>query len=533
MNGVFSLMLHAHIPYCRKSGVWPAGEEWLFEAMNETYIPLLSVLRKMQRKNLKPNIMIGVVPVLAEQLADPYMNNRFSEYMEDKIQRAAEDYARFQDNEKKREVAKFWFEKYQNVFSAYCNHFFRDIIGTLKWLQEEGVIEVITSAATHGFLPLMDRDSTVYSQIHCGVKTYEKHFGTSPSGFWLPECAYRGKREGKSGEEPRRALDEWLADEGIKYFFVENIGIENAEFIENKYNEDQPTTYRGYKLESGVCVFGRNRDTGKQVWSAKYGYPGDQWYREFHQKDPRSGLHYNRITNNDEKAIYEPSKASERVESHAGHFTSLINDKLAGQQAITGSTPPVIVSPYDCELFGHWWLEGVDWINSVYDILFEQEQVQTVSLSDYIDQYKSTFSVIRMRKSSWGENGDFTVWTNPEHAWLWPYVNQSSKEFEEVLQLIEDTGRTYLNERDMRILKQTARELLLLEGSDWPFLLHTRQAKEYANKRFHHHHQRFNKLIWAAKNLDEEHRLSMEELNQMEDLDNPWPDIDHHWFKKR
>ncbi len=194
MNTVFSLMLHSHIPYCRKSGVWPAGEEWLFEAMNETYLPLLMILRQFQMDNIRPRLMIGVVPVLAEQLADEYMKARFCEYMEEKIARARSDVARFRDDPSRRAIALYWLDRFQRIYRAYSDEFYRDILGTLKWLQDEGLIEILTSAATHGLLPLMERDSSVFGQVRVGVETYRRYFSRNPRGFWLPECAYRPRR---------------------------------------------------------------------------------------------------------------------------------------------------------------------------------------------------------------------------------------------------------------------------------------------------------------------------------------------------
>ena len=201
MPGIFSLMLHCHIPYCRKSGVWPAGEEWLFEAMNETYIPLLQVLRGFQMDGLRPGIMIGVVPILAEQLADPYMKQRFVEYLEDKIRRAEQDCRRFQGNSENLRIAEYWIGRLQSNFHAFNHFFYQDILGTLKWLQEEGVIEVLTSAATHGFLPLLEQDSSVFSQIHIGVETYRKYFGRHRRGASGCRSAPTGRPNGSEAEQ--------------------------------------------------------------------------------------------------------------------------------------------------------------------------------------------------------------------------------------------------------------------------------------------------------------------------------------------
>lgn len=526
MAGVFALMLHAHIPYCRKSGTWPAGEEWLFEAMIETYIPLLKSLRALHFEGIRPGMMIGLVPVLMEQLADEYMKDRFCEYMEDKIRRARSDMDRFSADPARKAAAGYWLRTFESHYRIWLTDFHRDILGTLKWLQEEQAVELLTSAATHAFLPLLENDSAVFSQVHTGVETYERYFGRRPRGFWLPECAYRGPEFSGSQRRTRAGIDEWLSAEGIEYFFVENVGIERASFTQNRRGEESPATSRGYLLPSGVSVFGRNEATGRQVWSPDRGYPGDPFYLEFHMKDPESGLRYQRVTGKPEKDVYDAHAAGERVRAHAEHFVSLLED-VTRNAGIT-EAEPVIASPYDCELFGHWWHEGVSWLEQVVRLIARSGTVACRGLGEYIDRYRQSFSTITMESSTWGLNSDFTVWLNPEHGWLWPYINSSAYRMEEILEQARPQ-----DERGRRILRQLGRELLLMEGSDWPFLLYTQQAKEYANQRFHHHHQRFLKLAWAAQDLQDRGRLQDDELRRMEDIDCPWSDLGYERFRRR
>ena len=526
MSATFALMLHAHIPYCRKSGTWPAGEEWLFEAMIESYIPLLELLRALHMDGIRPGIMVGLVPVLLEQLADGYMKDRFCEYMEDRIRRAHHDIERFRSDPARRAVAEYWRDTFDERYRLWLTEFHRDIPGTLRWLQEEQAVEVLASAATHAFLPLLERDSAVFSQVRTGVETYRRFFGRRPRGFWLPECAYRGPEWSDRERRMRAGLDEWLAAEGIEYFFVEDAGITRASFVENRLGEDSPTTGRGYLLPSGVAAFGRNGATGKQVWSPDQGYPGDPFYLEFHGKDTESGLRYWRVTGSPQKAVYDPRTARERVKSHAEHFVSLLGE-ICGRRDVP-ETGPLVVSPYDCELFGHWWHEGVAWIEQVCRLLADKGGVEARPLGGYLDRCRDRLSTITMQPSSWGLGGDFTVWLNPEHGWIWPYINSSSLELERIL-----SQAGHADERGQRILRQLCRELLLMEGSDWPFLLYTLQAKEYANQRFHHHHQRFLKLAWAARDLSDAGRLTDGELGGMEDIDNPWPDLDVECFRGR
>ncbi|MFX1312577.1 MAG: 1,4-alpha-glucan branching protein domain-containing protein [Promethearchaeota archaeon] len=523
ISGYLGLVLQGHIPWCKRSGTWPAGEEWLMEAMSETYIPMLNILRELKESGLKTAITINITPILAEQLADEYMKQRFSQYMENLISRAKDDILRFDNHLQQKKIAELHLKNFEYVLDTFYHNYYRDILGSFRWLQDEGMIELITSGATHGFLPLFESDSGIFSQIQLGVDTYKKYFGKEPKGFWLPECAYRPKQMFRG--KIRESIDYWLSNSGIEYFFVDSHGILTAEIIEHKNDKGLNINY-GYNLESGVSAFGRNKKTSRQVWDAEIGYPGNEYYREFHKKDHESGLHYWRITGKIEKELYNIEKADKMVESHANHFVNLI--ELETRKFFQDySTQSIIISPYDFELFGHWWEEGINWIKRVIELINKNDKIELITISEFTSHNREKFSTIRMRETSWGEGGDFRVWKNPEHGWIWPYINQSISDFENVLEM-----NPYPNGWGQRILKQIARELLLMEGSDWPFLLYTKQAKDYANQRFHHHHQRFLKLIWAAKNFDDKARINVAELEEIESIDSCFQDINLEFFKK-
>ncbi|MFW9897137.1 MAG: 1,4-alpha-glucan branching protein domain-containing protein [Candidatus Thorarchaeota archaeon] len=526
--GYLGLILHGHIPWCKKSGVWPAGEEWLMEAMNETYIPMLNALRELKGKGLKSAVTINITPILAEQLADEYMKQRFSEYMDSLIIRARKDIERFHNHPVRKRIAEFHLRNFEHVLKSYYHNYYRDLLGSFKWLQDEHVIELITCGVTHGFLPLYESDSGIFSQIELAVDTHKKYFNHEPKGIWLPECAYRPKQF--KNNKVRESIDYWLNNSGIEYFFVDSHGILNSEIIEQK-NEIGVNTNYGYRLESGTSVYGRNKNISRQVWDAEIGYPGNAFYREFHVKDHESGLYYHRITDkslgSNEKELYDIDKARHTVDSDVSHFLTLLTKELIDNtDEFKGKG--IIIAPFDFELFGHWFAEGITWLKLVFNQINNQEEIELITISEYNSQYRENFSTIRMKESSWGEGGDFRVWKNPDHGWIWPYINGTIRQFEDILE-----RNPSLDEWQSRILKQMARELVLMQGSDWPFLLYTEQAKDYANQRFHHHHQRFLKLLWAAKDFNDSRRISLSELEQIESIDSCFQDININYFKKR
>jgi len=449
--------------------------------------------------------------------------------MEDLISRAQNDIKRFENHHQRKAIATFHLNNFENTLDTYYHNYYRDILGSFKWLQDEKMIELITCGATHGFLPLFESDSGVFSQIQLAVDTHKKHFGREPKGIWLPECAYRPK-EYKNGNV-RESIDYWVNNSGIEYFFVDSHGILTAEIIEQKNDLGLITNF-GYTLQSSVSVFGRNKNTSIQVWDAKIGYPGNKYYREFHKKDYESGLHYWRIydrkQNGDEnQELYNAEKAIEQVEFHANDFIGLMEKELqnfSDENNLAG----IIISCFDFELFGHWWAEGIVWLSKIMNLINSNEKIEMITISEYISRFKEKFSVIKMKKSSWGEGGDFRVWKNPEHGWIWSYINGSIKEYEDVLEISPNP-----NEWEQRVLKQIARELLLMEGSDWSFLLYTEQAKEYANQRFHHHHQRFLKLVWAAKDFNDKNRITIRELEEIESIDSCFQDISIDFFRRK
>lgn len=512
-HGYLTFVFHSHLPYCRKAGVWPFGEEWVLEAASETYIPILAVFDSLKEKNVKFKVTIGLTPVLMEQLADEYMVERLAEYIQDRIRRSDEDVQRFSacSDMKMKNLASIYKEQYMRIFMLFNDRYQRDIIGGFRRLQDAGCVEIITSAATHGYLPLLSRDASISLQLKIGVETYEKFFGRKPKGIWLPECGYRPRVESVDSDNGnhshrRTGMESFLEELGIEYFFVDTHAVKGGKalglYVKDARHKDLAeydflretgkTSFRPYYLEnSNVCVFARDERTGLQVWSGEWGYPGDGCYREFHKRDEKSGFPYWRVTSRtldlDSKDIYDPAKALLRIEEHSAHFISLVTSLLCEFNETSGEQG-ILVAPYDVELFGHWWFEGILWLENVLEKIAVSNIVKTITPSMYLHKAPPK-EVMSIPESSWGLRGHHYVWQNPDTEWMWHHIHEAESKMEQLLKRFQKPDIF-----EKRVLNQAARELLLLQSSDSPFLVTTQQAKDYASMRFLEHLERFNML---------------------------------------
>lgn len=528
MTGSATFVLHTHLPYCRLAGLWPHGEEWLHEAMLECYLPLIRAFRRLAGEiDGSLGVTINMTPILAEQIADPLMREHFREYLANRIERARADVHRFEDDGLRGKTARFHFERYSAIRSFYETQLGAEPLAALVQLETSGHIEIATSGATHGYLPLLDDESAVRFQVQTGVASHRKNFGRQPRSFWLPECAY----------EP--GLERYLEEAGIKVFFVEThlvaggtargkaLGGMAGPYPEMQQPVRRPadvgahngTTFRPYYVgDSRVAVLARNERTGLQVWSASHGYPGDGAYREFHKKDGTSGLHYWRVTGEGvelgDKAEYDPEVAQNRARAHATHFRDLLKSELHLYKS-GANEPGGVVAAYDTELFGHWWLEGVDWLEATIRELAADQDVRLITAGDYVTQDPPGAS-IDLPEGSWGAGGDHRTWLNEDTAWTWPEIQARQQRAAAMLR--DDSDAT----------KQLARELLLLQSSDWQFLMTTGQAHDYAVERFRSHMERFDALADAIESQSPGLDALLVEF---EYLDNPFPGIDPSLYR--
>lgn len=548
--GRFLLCLHSHMPYVLSHGKSPHGTDWLNESAAECYLPLLHTLERLHREDIRPRWTVNIQPILCEQLEDESFKSGFVEYCLERVALAKSDQKRF-DREGSlwmQGLAAMWERRYAEALHQFQEVWGRSIVQAFRFFQDAGSIEIITSGATHGYQPLLGTDESASAQVRLGVETYIKHFGRKPRGFWLPECAYRPRYDWKApvGRDevpwPRKGTDEILKAAGIEYFFVDShmirggspLGTYGANFPQlsemfarSAKNFSPPAEFRSeyehYLLASGTTVFARDPETTVKVWSGDSGYPGDEYYLEFHKQLYPSRLRYWRVsqekTDLGKKQPYNPYEAFERIQNHSADMVNVLKNTLAAYKGLA-ERDGTLVAMYDTELFGHWWSEGPEFLYEFYRGLHLDGQLELVSGGDVLDVDPARHE-ISMPEGSWGEGGFHTIWINDENAWTWESLYPAERRLRKLAREITG-GPGY------EVAQQAARELLLAESSDWQFLISTKAARDYAETRFKDHIERFTAMADLAESVHAGAAMTAAELALFEDCklkDAPFQDL--------
>ena len=548
VTGRFLFVLHSHIPYVMNHGAWPHGEHWLFEAAAETYIPLLKTLRRFQGERRTPAISIGMTPVLVEQLKSEGFRKRFREFLDYKLKLATKDVELLEESGDTRmaALAGRWRDFYLDTARVFTDVCHGDIIDAFRKIQDEGLVEILTSAATHGYLPLLSRDACVRGQVKAGIDVYERAFGRKPKGIWMPECAYRPAGKWTNPVVPletfvRKGVDEILVEEGLEYTVIDSPLLGNANLL-GVYSDEEldlsevkfsRTPYLPYRLSSGLQLFVRDHVTGYQVWSRHHGYPGDPYYLEFHKMKDTSGIKFWRITGSDVdlggKKPYDPEIAESRIKENAVHFAHLANRLMAEFKAKNGD-PGVLVAPFDAELFGHWWFEGPEWLYQVLRLLETTDGVVPVTCEEMARE-SETAEVIDLPEGSWGENADHSVWLNGKTKWTFRELYPVERKFVSFVQ--EQQGKWKQDDELKSVLTEAAKSLLIAEASDWQFLIHKESALDYVEKRFRQHVGEVARFLGMANVLAAGESLTADDrvfVNQCHRDNDCFQDLDLGWW---
>lgn len=525
-QGYLALILHAHLPFVRHPE-FPEflEEDWLYEAITETYIPLLFAFENLLAAGVKFRLTMTLTPSLCEMLADPLLQSRYSARIANLVKLASSEIVRTKDTPFAA-TAKLHHEHFVAAQQLFEEKYQRNLLLGFRRLQDAGALEIITCAATHGFLPLMSNDTVRRAQIQIGCRNYAKHFGRWPRGIWLPECAYQP------------GLEKLLAETGLKFFIVDSHSI--------MFGDPRPRRgiFAPVVTPAGVAAFARDVETSEQVWSSTVGYPGHPNYREFyrdigwdaeeeyikpflHSDGHRRnlGIKYFRVTGKvdlHEKEPYSPELAAETTISHANHFIISRLEQMRQLNRMIGRKP-IVVSPYDAELFGHWWFEGPQFLNAlIKKIHYEQNEITLITPSDYLAIFPDNQTQVPSA-STWGAEGYNRVWINNSTNWIYPHQHMAERRMVEL-------ARRYPNASGLlaRALNQAVRELVLAQSSDWAFIITTGTMVPYAIKRFKDHIHRFTKLYDGirANNIDEAW------LEDIESKDNIFGEVDYQLYQK-
>ncbi|MEW5979216.1 MAG: 1,4-alpha-glucan branching protein domain-containing protein [Acidobacteriota bacterium] len=523
-EGYLSIVLHAHLPFVRHPELPHFLEEsWLFEAVAESYIPLILLLRRLELEGTPCRLTLSISPTLAEMLADPLLQERCAHYLQQRVELSEKEIERHRPHPRLRELAKRYLSFYSQGLRFYEDTCGRDLIRAFHKLREAGLLDLMTSSATHAFLPFVSNAECQRAQLVLAQQTHARHFGRASAGLWLPECGYQPE------------LDELVHEAQFRHFLLDA----HAVLLGNPH--PRFGNFAPVQTPGGVVAFARDTATSQQVWSSRGGYPGDFDYREFYrdvgfdadydyvkpylQSDGSRhnlGIKYHRITGEGDlgqRELYDWEQAEAKARMHADHFVGSRLNQV--KELAEPGFAPLIVAPYDAELFGHWWFEGPVFLESVIRLMARESRLHLVTLEDFL-KVQPKLERQQPTGSSWGTDGYNLVWLNTRNQWLYRHQHWAEHEMVGLAnQNPEATGSR------KRMLNQAARELLLAQSSDWAFLISQNTAAPYAVQRFRTHLERFRTLREQLLNS----RSAPPWLEQVEAQDSIFPELDYRLFR--
>jgi 1,4-alpha-glucan branching enzyme len=519
-----ALVLHAHLPFVRHPEHEDFLEEdWLFEAITETYLPLLRMLRRLVDEGVAFKLTVSLTPTLCAMLRDELLQQRYLHHLERLIGLARQEVERHRAHPQLLELARFYLEFFSATRTLYVETLQRDVVRAFRKLQEAGCLEIIASAATHAFLPLLqDFPEAQRAQIRIGCDSYRETFGREPRGFWLPECGYA------------KGLDSILQEANIRWFVLDSHGL--------MFSRPGPARaiFAPCYTPAGPAVFARDQESSREVWSAQSGYPGDPVYRDFYrdigfdrpEEELRpflrpaglrkfSGLKYHRVSGpENEKELYQHAPALARADEHARDFYEKQRARFRELEKM--NFDPVIVSAFDAELFGHWWFEGPRFLESfIRRAANEPHDFQLSMPTEFLTAHPSQ-QIVRPNPSSWGEDGFNAVWLDKSNSWIYPALHAATGRMTHLARREHDAVAPVIE----LALRQAARELLLAQSSDWAFLIKNKSAPEYATQRTKDHLQRFTRLHEQISAT----QIDLEFLGECEARNNIFPDLNWRYY---
>ncbi len=519
------LVLHAHLPFVRHPEYPKFLEEnWFFEAVTETYLPLIRMFNRLRRDEVPFRITLSLSPTLMTMLADNLLKERYVAHLERSIELGMKEVERTKGDPELNRLAVFYLSFFERTLFEYNDIYRRDLIKVFRDLEAVGSVSIITTAATHGFLPLyQEYPEAVQAQIEAALMTHVTHFRSKPKGFWLPDCGYYP------------GLEHILKRNDLGYFFTASHGVVLAN------HKAERGIFAPVKCPNGVHAFARSYELSQAIWSEQDGYPADYAYRDFyrdigydldleyirpyiHEPQVRvfTGYKYYAISGKKgEKRLYNPEAAAQRVAEHARNFLYTL-ERSSKRTTQLVDREPYFVIPFDAELFGHWWFEGPDWLEQVIRGMASGDELVMCNPGEYLQEYPDN-QELQPAFSSWGNDGYCSTWLDGSNDWIYRHIHGC---IERMIELVD----RFPNQDSLkkRFLDHAAREVLLMMGSDWPFIISNGTSMNYAERRIREHVHNFN-IVYdnLCRNT-----VDTEWLTRTEKKYTIFPDIDYQIFSR-
>lgn len=460
--GLFTLVLHSHLPWLAHHGRWPVGEEWLYQSWADCYLPVLGVLERLSRDGVAGGVSLGITPILAEQLDDPHCLRGMHHWLGDWVLRSRE--AIDSPDPRTRSISEYECRRAASAVTEFESRWRHGLSPLLRPLIDNGSVELLGGPLAHPFQPLLDERLRTFS-LDEGLRTADLRWGSRPTAIWAPECGYRV------------GMEHGYARAGIDRFMVDGPALHGDTSLARPVHD------------SDVLAFGRDLTVSYRVWSPKSGYPGHADYRDFHTYDHLTGLKPARVTgrtvDSADKAAYDPARADAAIDKHVADFVTTVRDRLLAERDRIGR-PAHVIAAFDTELFGHWWHEGPVWLERVLRALpdagIEVGRLSDAASADYVG------APFELGDSSWGSGKDWRVWNGPQVSDL---VELNASVVAETLAIL-DKEHQGARQRDGILLRdrvrdQIVRELILAVSSDWAFMVSKDSAEGYARDRARTH----------------------------------------------
>ena len=504
------------MPYVLGHGEWPHGNTWLFEAVLESYIPLLNLINRLDDRGLRSALTWSMSPIVTEQLLHPQFSDLLIHYIRKQIHQAETDLEKFHRIEDARwniPMGTYWKAWYQHRMEDFTDRYATSIPQALRQAQEKEILELMPTSLTHSYLPLLQSEHSINMQIAKALSLHERVYHHRPHIMWLPECGYSPRMNTKRD----MGLEEYMLLNDVRATIINQTNHFHIVDQSSKWQELpeylQPMSI--VRIQSNIdnkrdlSIMIRHQELCSKIWSENEGFPSHADYLEFHKKEYDSSLKYWRVTDRavglDKKQPYSPHIAKKKAKQHAREYVQML-ETHAREYAEAMNQPGVICLAFDTELFGHWWFEGPHFLESLIEQINQSEYLNMTTYSESLDLQKE-LPIVQCSRGSWGANGNDDSWLNEHTKSIWENIHHAEKMMNEILEEGNPPGRL-----KQRIAELALRELMLMQASDWTWLISMNKASDYARQRFEEHYAFFEQLISIFRSIGDSEYYTKEEL---------------------